>query len=60
MQYIPYSLNIMPLLITSPPLTICMNLLRRYIYLQFMPPCPYMENLTRMEELCDSDEREEG
>ena len=35
----------------KPPLPFCANLLRRYIYLQF--------KLTT-EELCDSDEREEG
>ena len=40
-MYVPYSLDIMPSLFISPPLpplTFCMNLLLRYIYLQFMPP----------------------
>ena len=35
---IPYSLDITPPSFISPPLTICMSLLRRYIYLQFTPP----------------------
>ena len=33
---LPYSLDITPPSIISPPLHICINLLRRYIYLQFM------------------------
>ena len=37
--YILYSLDITPPSFISPsPLTICINLLRRYIYLQFTPP----------------------
>ena len=37
-MYVPYSLNIMPPFNYKPPLTICINSQRRYIYLQCTPP----------------------
>ena len=42
------------------PLTICMNSYGGVFISNLRLPQPYMESLIRTEELCDSDEREDG
>ena len=58
--YITHPLIIIPPWLFTPPLTFCINLLWMFIHLQFTPPSPIHDKNGRTEELCNSDEREEG